>query len=61
MEDLAFLCEAMGFSTGIDISKLLEVRAFAAIQLPDERMPGAIARAGLPKDFTFHESGSYAS
>jgi hydroxymethylglutaryl-CoA lyase len=50
MEDLAFLCESMGFSTGIDIPRLVAVRDIVKAALPDERLSGAIAVAGLPKN-----------
>jgi hydroxymethylglutaryl-CoA lyase len=50
MEDLAFLCESMGFSTGIDIPKLVAVRSILAQALPDEKLAGAIAVAGLPSN-----------
>jgi hydroxymethylglutaryl-CoA lyase len=51
MEDLAYLCESMGFATGIDLSKLVEVRAILRRVLPSERMNGAIAVAGTPKTY----------
>jgi len=51
IEDLAFLCETMGFATGIDIPKLLAVRQTLASALPQERLAGAIAVAGLPKNY----------
>ncbi len=51
MEDLAFLCEGMGFHTGVDLSRLVEVRAILARVLPDEPLAGAIAVAGTPKHY----------
>jgi hydroxymethylglutaryl-CoA lyase len=51
MEDLAYLCEVMGFETGIDIMKLVAVRQILAAVLPHERLVGAIAVAGLPKKY----------
>jgi hydroxymethylglutaryl-CoA lyase len=51
MEDLAYLCEIMGFDTGIDIPKLVAVRQILATVLPHERLAGAIAVAGLPKKY----------
>jgi len=50
-EDLAFMLEAMGFDTGVDIERLLEVRQLVARALPDVPQHGAIAKAGLPKTF----------
>nr|WP_067294015.1 hydroxymethylglutaryl-CoA lyase [Marinobacterium profundum] len=48
-EDMAFLCESMGFETGIDIAALMEARAVVERSMPDEPLQGGIARAGLPK------------
>ncbi len=48
MEDLAFMFEAMGMRTGIDIDCLIAVRDLAREALPDEPLHGAIARAGRP-------------
>ena len=50
-EDLAFMLEAMGFDTGIDISRLIKVRELVARALPNVVQHGAIANAGLPKNF----------
>src|SRR5262245_23274121 len=50
-EDLAFMLEAMGFETGIDIERLMKVREFVHGMLPDVAQHGAIAKAGLPKNF----------
>jgi hydroxymethylglutaryl-CoA lyase len=49
MEDLAFLCETMGYSTGIDITRLVAVRQILARELPNEKLSGAVALAGLPR------------
>jgi hydroxymethylglutaryl-CoA lyase len=48
-EDLAFLCESKGFLTGIDIEKLVKVRAILRAEMPDEALYGGLARAGLPR------------
>ncbi len=48
-EDLAFMLEAMGLDTGIDMQKLLAVREQVCRALGDQPFHGAIARAGLPK------------
>ncbi len=50
-EDTAFLLESMGFDTGLDIQKLVALRGKVAQWLPDERVGGMIAKAGLPKTF----------
>jgi hydroxymethylglutaryl-CoA lyase len=47
-EDLVFLCESKGFSTGIDIEKLVAVRAILRAEMPGETLYGGLARAGLP-------------
>src|SRR5215469_12849729 len=51
IEDLAFMLEAMGFETGIDIDRLLKIRELVAGFLPHIVQYGAIAKAGLPKNF----------
>jgi hydroxymethylglutaryl-CoA lyase len=51
MEDTAFLFESMGCDTGIDLDKLVEVRAIIARALPQVVLYGAIAKAGLPRNF----------
>jgi hydroxymethylglutaryl-CoA lyase len=50
-EDLVFMLESMGFSTGIDLDKLIAARAILAEGLPAETMHGQIAVAGVPKTF----------
>lgn len=52
-EDLVFLLEAMGLRTGIDIDRLLAVRADVQAALPDETLYGFVAEAGLPKGFAY--------
>jgi hydroxymethylglutaryl-CoA lyase len=47
-EDLAFLCESSGFATGIDIDRLVAVRAILKSEMPGEQLYGGLARAGLP-------------
>jgi hydroxymethylglutaryl-CoA lyase len=47
-EDLVFLCESKGFATGIDIEKLIAVRAILRSEMPSEQLYGGLARAGLP-------------
>jgi len=50
-EDLAFMLEAMGLRTGIDLEKLLAVRTIVAGALPGEALYGFLPDAGLPLGF----------
>ncbi len=50
-EDLVFMLQAMGFDTGIDLPRLLEVRTILRHALPQEPLYGFTADAGLPLDF----------
>ena len=50
-EDLVFLLESMGLSTGIDLDRLLAARALLAAALPGETLHGYVPQAGLPKGF----------
>jgi hydroxymethylglutaryl-CoA lyase len=50
-EDLVFMLEAMGLSTGIDLPALLQVRSILADALPGEALYGFTPDAGLPLDF----------
>ena len=43
-----FLCESKGFPTGIDIERLIGVRAILRAEMPGETLYGGLARAGLP-------------
>lgn len=52
-EDLVFLLQSMGYATGIDLPGLLDLRARLAQWLPGVVLSGAIARAGLPRNFDF--------
>lgn len=49
-EDLVYLCETMGFATGIDVDRLIAVRAIAETEMPDEVLYGALARSGPPRN-----------
>jgi hydroxymethylglutaryl-CoA lyase len=51
LEDTVFMFEAMGVATGIDIARLAPVRDLVARALPDVTLYGAIAKAGLPRNF----------
>ena len=48
-EDLVFLCETKGWSTGIDLDALIGVREILNREMPGEQLYGQLARAGLPK------------
>jgi hydroxymethylglutaryl-CoA lyase len=50
-EDLAFMLEAMGYVTGIDLEKLIAVRSIVAEALSGEPMYGFLPDAGLPLGF----------
>lgn len=50
-EDLAFMLEAMGYTTGINLEKLLSVRHILADALPGEPLYGFTPDAGLPLGF----------
>ncbi len=47
-EDLVFLLESMGISTGIDLEALIEVRELVGAALPDVELFGFTPDAGLP-------------
>jgi hydroxymethylglutaryl-CoA lyase len=51
-EDLAFMLEAMGLRTGIDLDRLLSVRRILAASLPQESLYGFVPEAGLPLGFS---------
>jgi hydroxymethylglutaryl-CoA lyase len=51
-EDLVFMLESMGYTTGIDLQQLIEARSLLAQALPDEPLRSGVAAAGIPK--TFH-------
>lgn len=50
-EDLVFMFESMGVSTGIDLEALMATRELVADSLPDEELYGFTPRAGLPLGF----------
>ena len=53
-EDLVFMFEAMGVSTGIDLERLFEARGILILGIPDEPVYGHTPLAGLPKGFGAH-------
>src|SRR3982750_102132 len=50
-EDLVFMFESMGLSTGIDLEKLMVARKLMVDVLPQEQVYGHFALAGVPKGF----------
>ncbi|MDD2877061.1 MAG: hydroxymethylglutaryl-CoA lyase [Acidiphilium sp.] len=50
-EDLVFMLESMGFSTGVDLGGLMAARALLHEGLPHEAMHGQLAKAGIPRTF----------
>jgi hydroxymethylglutaryl-CoA lyase len=50
-EDLVFMFESMGVSTGIDLDALLRARELMVAAIPEEPVYGHLALAGKPKGF----------
>jgi len=50
-EDLVYLLESEGFNTGIDLPALLEAREVLRAGLPEERLHGRVAAAGVPRTY----------
>ena len=50
-EDLVFMFESMGVSTGIDLEKLFKARIILTEAIPQEPIYGHTPQAGLPKGF----------
>ncbi len=48
-EDLVWMLEEMGLETGIDLAKLLAIRAVLVEGLPGERLNGHLAEVGLAR------------
>jgi hydroxymethylglutaryl-CoA lyase len=55
-EDVVFLAESLGFNTGIDLDRLIAARRIVNEALPGEAVYGQVAKAGLPKGFSYAES-----
>ena len=51
-EDLVFMFEAMGVSTGVDFEKLMLAREALRVGLPGEPLHGMTPEAGLPQGWT---------
>lgn len=48
-EDLAYMLASMGVETGLDVDRLLALRAKLAVWLQGETLHGTLWRAGLPR------------
>jgi hydroxymethylglutaryl-CoA lyase len=55
-EDLAFMLEAMGYCTGVQLEKLLGVREILKAGLPGEPLYGFLPDAGLPLGFSANDA-----
>ena len=51
MEDTAFMMEATGFDTGIDLDRLIEVRRMLEGFMPGITFHGDLQKAGIPKNY----------
>lgn len=51
MEDLVFMLEGMGLKTGVDLDRLIAVRAILERALPGVPLHGGLGKAGLPMGF----------
>ncbi|MGY4800757.1 hydroxymethylglutaryl-CoA lyase [Teichococcus aerofrigidensis] len=50
-EDLVYLLESEGFATGIDLGALIAAREALRQGLPEEKLHGRVAAAGIPRTF----------
>lgn len=50
-EDLVYMLESMGFSTGIDLEALIATRAYLREGLGGVALRGSLAAAGMPKTY----------
>lgn len=53
-EDLVFLCETMGFATGMDLAALEDARTVAEQSMPGEAFYGALSKAGPPANMKWN-------
>ena len=58
-EDLVYMLESEGFSTGINLDRLLQAREVLQSGLPNERLHGRVAAAGIPR--TYKQSSGIAA
>lgn len=59
-EDLAYMLASMGVATGVDLRRLLALRAQVADWLAGETLHGALWRAGLPSTFVGGDAAAVA-
>jgi len=59
-EDLVYMLEAMGFRTGIDLTRLMRAREILAAAVPNEELYGYVAAAGLPLGYQSAAAGGAA-
>jgi len=59
-EDLVYLLESEGFSTGIDLEALLEARKVLQAGLPSETLQGRVAAGGIPRTYRLSSSAAVA-
>ena len=52
-EDLVFMLESMGFSTGVDLDALIGARSIITSALPGEPLYGHVPDAGVTKGFVY--------
>jgi hydroxymethylglutaryl-CoA lyase len=57
-EDLVFMFEAMGVTTGVDLHRLVQARQALLAGLPDETLYGMTPEAGLPMGYTYADGRS---
>jgi isopropylmalate/homocitrate/citramalate synthase len=50
-EDLVYMLESEGFSTGVDLDRLIQAREVLRSGLPDEKLHGRVAAAGIPRTY----------
>jgi hydroxymethylglutaryl-CoA lyase len=60
-EDMAFMLASMGIATGLDLERLLELRAKLAGWLVGETLHGTLWRAGLPRTFAKPSAAAVAA
>jgi hydroxymethylglutaryl-CoA lyase len=48
-EDLVFMLEQMGLTTGIDLDRLMATRAILSAHIPSKHLTGHLHEAGIPK------------
>jgi isopropylmalate/homocitrate/citramalate synthase len=60
-EDLVYLLESEGFDTGIDLASLLAARETLSAGLPNEKLHGRVAKAGIPRTYRHAQAPSPAT